>query len=367
MFLALESYKFGKYLSDKYKEIFKDALNNGIVELKKGMESAEHYNHDNPNDEYKKDYNKKNEYFDQPNGIGAPFLQEGITGVSKMYYWNLLNSIIEYEDNSGKMLNKGMVSANLGVSALAEGDVDGGIAWLLWAEQEDRYWSKDPEKSIFKSELYAQFPKGTYRGGVSQFGEEAPWISLNRIVTEYNTCFHESVKLDDIFKELEGSPGHRSLFEGSIWVIHRNLALLKAEKKHKIFGSNNNIYTRLRLFDGMIGLCRFVEFRMKKHEGLSGMLGELLIAIFKNERWFRRYTGKESKKAEKPEDFDNKMKEWLSKYKEPERSYLVLWTLRNYATHMCDPDTPFFFDHIEDVLREVLISYIYYLKFRKHI
>jgi hypothetical protein len=363
----LDSYEFGRYLLNKYREVFNDALSNGIAQLREGMESAKYYDHDNPNDEYKKNYGKKNEYFDKPNGIGAPFLQEGITGVSKMYYWNLLNAINEYEDQNGKKLNKGMISANLGVSALSEGDVDGGIAWLLWAEQEDRYWSKDPERSIFKSKLYTQFPEGTYREGVSQFGEEAPWVSLNRIVTEYNACFSDSVKLEDIFRELESSSEHRSLFEGSIWVIHRNLALLKAEKKYRIFGNNNNIYTRLRLFDGMTGLCRFVEFRMKNHEKITGMLGELLITVFKDETWFKKHVGNVSKRAEKPEDFDNKIKEWLMKYGEPERSFLVLWTLRNYATHTCDPDTPFFFEHIEDVLREVLISYIYYLKFRKYI
>lgn len=361
----MDSYEFGKNLLGKYRATFEEALKNGVAQLREGMESAENYNHDNPSDEYKKNYGKKNEYFNKPNEIGAPFLQEGVTGVSKMYYWNLLNVIIEYEDKSGKLLNKGMVDANLGVSALSEGDVDGGIAWLLWAEQEDRYWSKNPEKSIFKSELYTQFPEGKYRQGISQFGEEAPWVSLRQIVTEYNTCFNEAVKLEDVFKELEGSPGHRSLFEGSIWVIHRNLALLDAEKKHKILGKDNNIYTRLRLFDGMIGLCRFVEFRMKNHERISGTLGELLIAIFKNETWFKKHVNSVSKKAEKPEDFDNMMKDWLTKHNEPERSFLVLWTLRNYATHICDPDTPFFFEHIKEALREILISYIYYLKFRK--
>lgn len=362
---SLDSYEFGKSLLTKYKEIWDQALGNGIVQLGKGMESAPYYDHNDPNEEFKKDYNRKNEYFNQSNQIGASFLQEGITGVSKMYYWYLLKTIIEYEDNSGKKLNKGMVSANLGASALAEGDVDGGIAWLLWAEQEDRYWSKNPKMSAFKNPVYTQFPTGRYRAGKSQFGDEAPWISLDRMVTEYNNSFGQSIKLDDIFRELEGSPEHRSLFEGSIWVIHRNLALLREEKKHKIFGTENNLYTRLRLFDGMIGLCRFIEYRMRSREGIPGMLGDLLNGIFKDEIWFKNVVGKVSKKAETPEDFDDKIEEWLCKYSRPERSILVLWTLRNYATHICDPDTPFFFEHIEAVLDEVIISYIYYLKFRK--
>jgi hypothetical protein len=364
-FLAWNNYRLGITLAIDCLALCEKALRLGLMDLQQDMEVAEPYDHDKPKGDYEKNYNKKNEYFNRANMIGMPFLERGITGISKMYYREMLNAINDYEKKNNKPLNKGMVCGNLGVSALAEGDFDGGIAYLLWAGQEDRWWSGDPTKNIFANPLYTQFAKGTHRQGKSQFGELAPWIMMKTAIDKYNTEFKDSVNIDDVFKELEGSQEHRALLEGSLWVIHRNLVLLKEEKERGIYSNKNNIYTRLRLFDGLVGLCRFIELRMRYYEKISGKLKDLLIAIFGKETWFKNNVSPRNKSPQKPKDFDDRMREALEKVNRPGKSVLILWTLRNYATHICDPEAPFFFENIENIFNELVIAYIYYLKFKK--
>lgn len=360
-FEARNGYSLGSTLATDCLMRYGKALQLGLMDLKQDMDVAEPYKHDTPNG----NYNKKNVYFSRVNSIGMPFLERGITGISKMYYWHMLNAINGYEKEHNKPLNKGMVCANLGVSSLAEGDFDGGIAYLLWAGREDRGWSGDPTKNIFTSLLYTQFAEATHRQGRSQFGEQAPWIMMKRAIDKFNIEFKDNVNLKEVWKELEGFPEHRALLEGSLWVIHRNLVLLKEEKERGIYSNKNNLYTRLRLFDGIIGLCRFVELRMKYYEKIQGTLGDLLDAIFRNETWYKKDVSPKSKCPQKPEDFDDFMRESLEKVNRPGKNVRILWTLRNYATHICDPEAPFFFEHYKDVFDEIVITYIYYLKHKK--
>jgi len=221
---------------------------------------------------------------------------------------------------------------------------------------------KDPNRIfIFESRLYIQFAKDK-----SPFGGQAPWIMMKTAIDKYNTEFKASVSIDDVFKELEGSPEHRALLEGSLWVIHRNLVLLREEKERGIYlaRAKNNIYTRLRLFDGMVSLCRFVELRMKHHEKASGTLGNLLKTIFEKENWIGNVV-RLGRKPKTSKDFDDQIREAFERYKGPERSVLILLTVRNYATHICDPEAPFFFENFENLFHEVVIAYIYYLKLKK--
>lgn len=348
---------------------YQKALQLGLVDLQLDMEKAEPYDHDQ-RDPPKEDYEKKNEYFNRANSFGYPFLTMNITGRSKKYYWKMLKAITKYEKEYEKPLNKGMVCANLGVSALAEGDIDGGIAYLAWAMREDRSWIKDSTRNIFNNPLYEQFPKATKRRGISQFGKRAPWIMLEEAVEEYNIEFGDNVKINDVFTKLEGSPEHRALLEGALWVIHRNLALLREENDLGIYRNENNIYTKLRLFDGIVSLCRFIELRMRHHEKnlppKSPTLGLLLEEyIFKNETWYKSEVEDKNTKPQTPKDFDELVQDAIQNGKRPYRDILLLLVIRNYSVHICDPETPFFFRKFEKIFNEIIIAYVYYLKFRK--
>ena len=353
MYCYNEIENFGTYCLTPYEVL----LRVGINWLQEDLQKSEPYIHDKP----KGDYAEKNEYFNRANVIGFPLLKLGITGLSKMYYWHLLNQINEFEKISIKSFNKGMVCANLGVSSLAEGDFDGGIAYLLWAGQEDRGWSGDAIQNVFSNPLYGQFADGTHRNGKSQFGSLAPWKMIRQTIKKFNTDFYSNLTLEQVFKEMESSPEHRSLFEGSIWVIHRNLKLLREENERSIYTSKNNLYTRLRLYDGFISLCRFIELRMRYYNNISGPLGKLLEHSFKKEKWFKREVQPYKKECKNSYEFNRKISDILNNYTRPSKNILLLWVLRNYATHLCDPETPNFFMQIENIFDEVIIAYFFYL------
>lgn len=364
----------GTLLASDALSAYNKILSAGFLELEMELPNAPSYNHDSPQG----NYDDKNRYFNRANNLGMPLLRQNATGFSKMYYWHMLNAINEHEKQTTKDLNKGMVCGNLGVSALAEGDVDGGIAYLAWAMREDRGWIKGkPENSIYASPLYAQFAEATARGGISQFGGIAPWVMLKSALSKYGKSYKDIVDSKIVFKELEDSPEHRALFEGAIWTIHRNLCLLREENTRPIYKNENNVFTRLRLFDGMVTLCRFVELRMKLHESrlkilnkrdlkeaLSGTLGRLLFKIFGN-NWHIAVT-KKIPKFESPKAFNQFLTSVLKKKKNShERSLLLLLVIRNYSAHICNPDVPFFFNNIELIFDEIIGAYVHYLRFRK--
>lgn len=354
---------------------YQKALHLGLIDLEIDLSNAENYDHDNP----KGKYEDKNVYFNRANNLGIQFLRLGATGFSKMYYWYMLTRINNHEKRGKKSLNKGMVCGNLGVSALAEGDIDGGIAYLAWAMHEDRGWIKgEPTRNIFESPLYVQFAKGTNRKGKSQFGGVAPWLMLQTAIKNYNVNYKEKIDADIIFRELENFPEHRALLEGCLWLIHRNLCLLREETKRGIYLNGNNIFTRLRLFDGIMSLCRFIELRMRHHEStlkilppetlkrvLRKPLGPLLEAIFSGENWYQTEFKNRIKRPQTPRSFDNFAKKEMANPNSHARNFLLLLVIRNYSAHVCNPDTPFFFEHFEEIFNDIMAAYIYYLTFRK--
>ena len=160
-----------------------------------------------------------------------------------------------------------MVSANLGVSDLAEGDIDGGIAHLLWAGYEDRAWIVGSYAyDAFQMKLYTQFANGESRGGMNQFGGTAPHVMLETAVKTYDAVASTRFTKEDIFGELKDSDEHRAILEGALWTISRNLPILEEEYENIFDKKQNNIYTRLRLFNGLVDLCRFTELRIRHHE-----------------------------------------------------------------------------------------------------
>lgn len=354
---------------------YKKALELGYLELKNDLETAKPYDHSKREGEYE----EKNEYFNPANRIGISFIDQNATSFAKMYYWNMLHEITEWE-KQGKTLNKGMVCANLGVSSLAEGDIDGGIAYLSWAMHEDRAWIEgDQNNNIFKSDLYSQFTTGKHREQKSQFGKTAPWINLEKIISHFNGTNETNIALENIFNETEDSPEHRALFEGSLWIIHRNYCLLEYEKEISIFKeNNNNLFTKLRLFDGVINLCRFIEFRIKKNEerlkilneqdldNLSkDTLGGALSKVFGSDWYKKVITEGHFPKFENKEEFKEFLEKRLTDDKSKELSLTFLLGIRNYGTHLCNPDVPIFFSEFARILEEIISAYMHYLRFRE--
>jgi len=101
-----DNYRLGTLLATDCLTPYTKILRLGLSGLQQDMERAEPYNHDNR----KGEYHGKNAYFDRANEIAMPFLELGITGMTKLYYWEMLNAIGKYENDSKKPLNKGMAT-----------------------------------------------------------------------------------------------------------------------------------------------------------------------------------------------------------------------------------------------------------------
>lgn len=339
------------------------AFQMGSRVLAKDLGKAKNYDHDSPSGKYE----EKDEYFNRANLAGYPFLTKNLTCLSKNYYWKMFNQITHFEKSQGVPLNKGMVCANWGVSDLAEGDVDGGIAHLLWAGYEDRGWSKTSyAHNIFKSQLYTQFAEGSQRGGKSQFGGQAPHIMLEDAITEFNKLFGTSWTKDDVFKSLSDNDEHRAILEGALWTLARNLPIYK-EENPKIFDQDrHNIYTKLRLFNGLVDLCRFVELKMRHYEkppqGVR-TLGNLINHVFGKESWFSSDVRPNYAEPQTAQDFNNVIKGILQ-LKPPAKYVLLLWITRNYSVHICNVEAPDFFDNLGDIFQSIMGCYFFYQRLR---
>lgn len=80
--LPHKNYEFGTALARSCLTLYQKALDQGLVDLKQDMDGAEPYDHDQP----KGTYAIKDEYFNRANNVGMPFLQRGLTGISKIYF-----------------------------------------------------------------------------------------------------------------------------------------------------------------------------------------------------------------------------------------------------------------------------------------
>ena len=338
------------------------AIGNSV--LAEDLGKAKPYNHEKPDGLY----DQKNAYFNRANAVAMPSLNVGMTGVSKIYYWKLLSGIKEFEKSNFKV-NKGMVSANLGVSDLAEGDIDGGIAHLLWAGYEDRAWIKGSYAyDAFQMGLYKQFANGETRGGLSQFGGPAPHVMLETAVQAFNSIASTKFTKDYIFDELKDSDEHRAILEGSLWTMARNLPILNEEYATIFDKKQNNIYTRLRLFNGLVDLCRFIEMRIRHYEKPPkdvSMLGRLMKHTFgkKGIVWFDKEVLRNIELPQTGKEFDD----FLIKchgLSFPAASILQLWGTRNYSVHVCDPDTPYLFSNFNKVFNDIVAAYVFYLQYK---
>lgn len=354
----------GNPLAKQCVEAYSRAFGIGIKMLLDDLKNASPYDHDHPVGKYE----DKNTYFNRANIVGYPFLTGNLTGLSKDYYWRMFNRIIDSEKSTKILLNKGMICANWGVSDLAEGDIDGGIAHLLWAGYEDRGWSKTSYvHNIFQSPLYIQFAEGKRRQGKSQFGGSAPHVIFDNAISAFNKAFKTSFTKDKIFHELKDNDEHRAVLEGALWTLARNLPILEEESEKIFHNRKQNIYTKLRIFNSLVDLCRFIELRIRHREKPPKkvkMLGQLIKYVFGKETWFTSEVEPNPKGAQTPQDFDDRVRKFLQ-LKAPARNILLLWVTRNYSVHVSNVETPYFFDNLIEVLQSIVGVYLFYLKFRK--
>ncbi|MFX1473970.1 MAG: hypothetical protein ACFFCO_00630 [Promethearchaeota archaeon] len=342
----------------------------GIRLLQTGMERANPYDYDNPSP-----WPEKNRYVIPANRIGNQLIDIKLTGPAKLYYWKLLKEIARFTEERNTPLNRGLVCGKLCETSILEGDIDGGIAYMLWATRENRGRTKDFNSDEITtwllSKTYRRFAAGEGYNGRSPFGTPAPHIMLKAAINEYNKRTGTKFTLDQILNEASQTREYRALLEGSLWTIHRNLAILKYEQDFKIFPSRKyNLYTKLRVLDGFLNLCRFIEYAIKSREkltvkGREPTMGELIHHITKQKHWVRSsIKGKNNRQPQNAQKFNTTLQTLLNEETNPYQNYLILLTIRNYIAHVCDPEIPIFFNNLGNLFNRLIWAYLQYLDWK---
>ena len=112
----------------------------------------------NPSADECNEYEEKNWYFNRANEVGIRLIDSRNYWEAERYFAAMLQGIGRYEKLSGKRFNKGIVYANLGISQIANGKIDIGIANLLTAEEEDRDITKG-DFDVLTSSLWIPFER----------------------------------------------------------------------------------------------------------------------------------------------------------------------------------------------------------------
>ena len=303
---------------------------------------------------------EKNYYFDRANeNIGRPLLRNGLIEFSERYYSEMLKTILNFEKQTGKNFNKGMVYANLGVSQMALDNFDQGIANLLKAHEEDKaFHGSNYEKPLFQGPLYSQFEKNIIEYLINNgqlFATQASVIVDETFITE----LLNSLSFDN-----------RLLFTSTIRSISQNINILK---------ENNNTFTRGRLFSDIKNLCLFVEDVMKRKAKSTGMsvtknttlkdfieyLVDHQVKAILNDKttdpsttdWRKLTT------AGNIGDFDANLQQ-IYKFSGTVESFfakcfLYLGAARNFSGHNFETSESYFFENFQDILRHILGTVLY--------
>ena len=90
-----DCYKIGAKQAQQCLAIYNIAMKLSLIILSNDMIASNAYDHNAP----KGYYGEKNQYFNRANDICMPFLQLGLTGISKIIYWKMLNTINVFREN----------------------------------------------------------------------------------------------------------------------------------------------------------------------------------------------------------------------------------------------------------------------------
>ena len=214
-------------------------IKQGLEILKRNMD---HYPPFDPS----RPYDEKNQYFSNVAQLSFPLFQyNNLVVPAERYYRTMVDAILEYENQHGKVFNKGIAYANLGIAQIANGNLDEGINYLFMADREDATFAINPHE-VLEGELWQQFERPHILNNLLQLNNNAN-ASLHFQVTE--------AFIQDMLMRMDLQD--RLLLEATIWTIFRNLDFNQR---------NSNDYTRGRLLSGLKDFCLLGESLLRKKQ-----------------------------------------------------------------------------------------------------
>jgi hypothetical protein len=299
-------------------------------------------------------YPEKNAYFERISGeTGNLFGYDGLVSDAEQFYRTMVDTILEYEAQHGKIFNKGIVFANLGIALIAHANLDEGIHYLLLAAKEDSPYQHNPH-DILNGILWKQFEDRHIVPHLLQLNVN-PDSGLQFPVDEAFILNHlASLELPD-----------RLLLETTLWTIYRNIEFNQV---------NSNDYTRGRLYSGLKDLCLLTESLLRKKQRLQGViapnaqitLGPLLINSLAGLGIGYPYPTPPFG-ANSLQEFVNNLEQILNTAPSPEiRRIYCLYLVRNFTGHHFDvsshirtPNGKEFFDIYEATLTNIVAAIVY--------
>jgi hypothetical protein len=292
-------------------------------------------------------YEDKNKYFLEVSQLSAPlFANAGMVAPAERYYRTMIDAIQEYEKQSSKKFNKGIVYANLGIILTAHGNLDEGIHYLLLADREDEPFRRGPH-GLLDHVIWQQFEDHHVIAHLTQLNAN-PNVGLRFIVDKaFILGFLRTLELPD-----------RLLLEATIWTTFRNLDFKQV---------NSNDYTRGRLVSGLKDLCLLTEMLLrKKQQAVGQTLGPLLNGALVGKGIGYPRAGL-SVRANSLSEFLNNLETILHAGLPPEiRRIYCLHLVRNFTGHHFDISTNVvsatgneFFSLYEETLINILSAVLY--------
>jgi hypothetical protein len=299
-------------------------------------------------------YPEKNAYFEKISSETANlFGYDGLVPDAEQFYRTMVDTIVEYEKQHGKIFNKGIVYANLGIVLISHDNIDEGIHFLLLADKEDSLYQHNPH-DILNGILWKQFEDRRIIPHLLQLNAN-PDASLHFPIDEaFILNFLTSLELPD-----------RLLLETTLWMIYRNIEFNQV---------NSNDYTRGKLYSGLKDLCLLTESLLRKKQRLQGIvnptaqvtLGTLFNNVLPGLGVGYPHIGLPMG-ANSLQDFVNKVEHILITAPSPEiRRIYCLHIVRNFTGHHFDvsshirtPNGHEFFDLYSATLTNTVATIFY--------
>lgn len=269
---------------------------------------------------------EKDRYFEETNTLGVCLIKENrfLEGVS--FYLKCIEIIENWEVEHSLKLAKGMPFGNYAICLIATGQLDCGLAFLIQAFEDDKKFRLP--MPLQSQPMYLQF-ENKYLSGL--FSLIAPNVSIAA-----TQRFLSVIEDFDIT--------YRLSFFYLAATACSNFSILKR--------NNQCIFSRSRIFTTIRDLCILYEELLKLLLKKEKMLCDLLLLGNKISNNFTKYGS--AKSAVK---FDANLKQIqnLEGISEIERSYLYVYSVRNFTSHNFKLDCQFFFKNLSSILNHLFV------------
>lgn len=283
-----------------------------------------------------------NRQIEVPLGSNRSLTLDGWDAV-KQYYEAMRQLVEQYEQETGKRFNKGMLYANLGIAMIVSGQRESGIFYMMAADHEDRDFIKSvPDRSIVYGPLWTPFESPHFQ----------EWIPDALADTAEFPVHPTEQQCSELLERIK-SPEERLFLGSAIMQMHQHLA--KAQE--------GNSFSISEVFSGLRDICTLIEHRVRRTLSAKGEKIEQLLKSF-----LKQYRCGKLLPSGKVDSTDctTALRNINAAFQLPpeHRSLKILHILRNFTSHQlvtdpADSQRPAFIALTDKCLRHIIAALFY--------